>query len=169
MRQRRPRTTQAPHGQTSRSKRHGHWRPKPTFLEGGLEATCGCRPAAGGHAPGLVPAEALAPWTLVLHAPVPGLRGSWTRGVLSPRAGLQEEPGPHGQPEPAARRLLGTACNKGRNHCKEHGLVFTCKKKAGNCFFEKAASGDQMSLMGTVTPEKETPPTPFLQGRPLVH
>ena len=112
--QRRPRTTQAPHGQTSRSKRHGHWRPKPTLLAGGLEATCGRRPAAGGHAPGLVPAGASALGTRVLHAPVPGLRGSWTRGVLSPGAGLQEEPGLHGQPEPAVQRLTGTACNKER-------------------------------------------------------
>lgn len=46
----------------------------------------------------------------------------WPRGpssctllsLASGGAGLQEEPGLHGQPEPAAQRLLGTACNKER-------------------------------------------------------
>lgn len=117
-------------------------------------------PSCWGPRPWPGPGRSLGPMD-----PRPARSCPWPQGELDSR----RSQGCTANPSLLHKDYWAQRVTRNENHCKEHGLFFTCKKKVGNCFFKRAASGDQMSLMGTVTPEKETPPTPFLQGRPLVH
>lgn len=90
---------------------------------------CRHRSAAGDHAPALVPAGASAPRTCVLHAPVSCLRRSGTRGVLSPGAGLQEEPGLQGNPSLQRTDQQAKRVTEGSGHCRQHGALLHVRWK----------------------------------------